>query len=182
MERRQEEAEETGVKETKERSKLPVVRELCGEAEADAAARVCKRAFNHVQVPQFGYMVSFNDEEVSCRVHRAFSSWVHLVLVLVRLSLAGECAYVQLLVVTQCYSVVACHPETGAIIGSNYLDQRGQVASIGPISVDPDVDASGVGRALMNAAIGLSLSCVCRLRACVRAWRACVRGVRACAD
>ena len=41
----------------------------------------------------------------------------------------------------------------GTILGSNYLDQRGPIAGVGPISVDPEAQNSGVGRRLMEAVI-----------------------------
>jgi GNAT superfamily N-acetyltransferase len=41
----------------------------------------------------------------------------------------------------------------GKILGSNYLDQRGPIAGVGPISVDPEAQNSGVGRRLMEAVI-----------------------------
>jgi len=41
----------------------------------------------------------------------------------------------------------------GKILGSNYLDQRGPIAGVGPISVDPDAQNSGVGRRLMEAVV-----------------------------
>jgi predicted N-acetyltransferase YhbS len=41
----------------------------------------------------------------------------------------------------------------GRIIGSNFLDQRGPVAGVGPITVDPDAQASGIGRSLMHAVL-----------------------------
>jgi hypothetical protein len=50
------------------------VRPLRGLEEADEAARVCKRAFNRIQEPQFGRLVSFPDEALSCRAHRYFAS------------------------------------------------------------------------------------------------------------
>jgi hypothetical protein len=50
------------------------VRPLRGLEEADQAARVCKRAFNRIQEPQFGRLVSFPDEEKTCRAHRYFAS------------------------------------------------------------------------------------------------------------
>jgi hypothetical protein len=53
-----------------------VVRELRGAEETDEAAKVCKRAFNQVQVPALGRMVSFHDEGLSCRAFRTFASWV----------------------------------------------------------------------------------------------------------
>ena len=39
----------------------------------------------------------------------------------------------------------------GRIIGSNFLDERGPVRGVGPITVDPAVQERGVGRSLMEA-------------------------------
>lgn len=41
----------------------------------------------------------------------------------------------------------------GRVVGSNFLDERGPVRGVGPITVDPAVQARGVGRALMQAVI-----------------------------
>jgi GNAT superfamily N-acetyltransferase len=41
----------------------------------------------------------------------------------------------------------------GRILGSNFLDERGPVRGVGPITVAPDVQAAGVGRRLMEAVI-----------------------------
>jgi predicted N-acetyltransferase YhbS len=41
----------------------------------------------------------------------------------------------------------------GRIAGSNFLDERGPVRGLGPITVDPGVQNVGVGRRLMEAAI-----------------------------
>ena len=41
----------------------------------------------------------------------------------------------------------------GRVVGSNFLDERGPVRGVGPITVDPDAQAAGVGRLLMEAAI-----------------------------
>ncbi len=38
----------------------------------------------------------------------------------------------------------------GRIAGSNFLDERAPIAGIGPISVDPEVQNSGAGRAMMQ--------------------------------
>lgn len=46
------------------------------------------------------------------------------------------------------YGVVA--EVDGQIAGSNFLDERGSVAGLGPISVDPAEQNSGVGRLLMQ--------------------------------
>ena len=44
----------------------------------------------------------------------------------------------------------------GAIVGSAFIDERGPIAGIGPVVVDPDAQDEGVGRALMEAAIARS--------------------------
>ncbi|MFD2091427.1 GNAT family N-acetyltransferase [Blastococcus deserti] len=41
----------------------------------------------------------------------------------------------------------------GRVVGSNFLDVRSPVAGVGPITVDPDAQASGVGRLLMGAVL-----------------------------
>jgi GNAT superfamily N-acetyltransferase len=47
------------------------------------------------------------------------------------------------------YGVVA--EEDGRIVGSSFLDQRGTIMGIGPVSVDPGAQNRGVGRRLMEA-------------------------------
>jgi ribosomal protein S18 acetylase RimI-like enzyme len=44
----------------------------------------------------------------------------------------------------------------GRIVGSNFADERGSVRGVGPITVDPDVQESGVGRRLMEAVMDRS--------------------------
>jgi predicted N-acetyltransferase YhbS len=46
------------------------------------------------------------------------------------------------------YGIVA--ELNGRIAGSNFMDERSAIAGIGPISVDPDVQNSGAGRAMMR--------------------------------
>jgi GNAT superfamily N-acetyltransferase len=41
----------------------------------------------------------------------------------------------------------------GRIIGSNFLDERGPIRGVGPITIDPEAQGRGVGRRLMEAAI-----------------------------
>ena len=41
----------------------------------------------------------------------------------------------------------------GRVVGSNFLDERGPVRGVGPITVDPDTQAAGIGRLLMEAVI-----------------------------
>src|SRR5262245_32517149 len=47
------------------------------------------------------------------------------------------------------YAVVA--EVEGRIVGSNFLDERSTIAGLGPITVDPAVQNSGIGRRLMEA-------------------------------
>jgi predicted N-acetyltransferase YhbS len=49
------------------------------------------------------------------------------------------------------YSVVA--ESGGSIVGSNFMDERGSIAGIGPITVDPSSQDQGIGRRLMLAAL-----------------------------
>jgi predicted N-acetyltransferase YhbS len=51
----------------------------------------------------------------------------------------------------QVYGVVA--EVDGAIVGSNFLDERSPVAGVGPITIDPQVQDHGVGRRLMQAVL-----------------------------
>ena len=46
------------------------------------------------------------------------------------------------------YSVVV--EDNGRIVGSNFLDERSHVAGVGPITIDPDVQNRGIGKALME--------------------------------
>ncbi|HET7599625.1 MAG TPA: GNAT family N-acetyltransferase [Gemmatimonadales bacterium] len=41
----------------------------------------------------------------------------------------------------------------GRVVGSNFLDERDPIRGLGPITVDPQVQARGVGRRLMRAAL-----------------------------
>jgi len=41
----------------------------------------------------------------------------------------------------------------GRIVGSNFLDERNPIGGVGPVTVDPDVQNAGVGRALMDAVL-----------------------------
>jgi predicted N-acetyltransferase YhbS len=49
------------------------------------------------------------------------------------------------------YGVVA--ERDGRPVGSNFLDERSQIAGVGPITVDPGVQNGGVGRQLMQAVL-----------------------------
>jgi predicted N-acetyltransferase YhbS len=52
------------------------------------------------------------------------------------------------------WGVVAEHE--GRVIGSNFVDERGPVRGVGPITVDPQAQQRGVGRALMTAVLDRS--------------------------
>ncbi len=41
----------------------------------------------------------------------------------------------------------------GRVVGSNFLDERSAIAGVGPITVDPAIQDSGVGRKLMQAVL-----------------------------
>jgi GNAT superfamily N-acetyltransferase len=41
----------------------------------------------------------------------------------------------------------------GRIVGSNFLDERGSITGVGPITVDPKAQGHGIGRRLMEAVI-----------------------------
>ena len=49
------------------------------------------------------------------------------------------------------YSVVA--EQEGKVVGSNFLDERGPIAGVGPITVDPASQNQTVGRRLMSAVL-----------------------------
>ncbi len=51
----------------------------------------------------------------------------------------------------QFYGVVA--ELDGRVVGSNFLDERASVSGLGPITVDPDVQDSSIGRQLMEHAL-----------------------------
>jgi GNAT superfamily N-acetyltransferase len=49
------------------------------------------------------------------------------------------------------FDVVA--EQDGRIVGSNFMDERGPIYGIGPISIAPDAQDEGLGRSLMQAAL-----------------------------
>jgi GNAT superfamily N-acetyltransferase len=58
------------------------------------------------------------------------------------------------------YCVVA--ESGGQILGSNCLDERSAIAGVGPITIDPEVQNKGVGRALMDAVLARSVERGCQ--------------------
>jgi predicted N-acetyltransferase YhbS len=97
------------------------------QGDVPETARVCMEAFNTLHYKNLGHL-DFGLFESALGFHQALASHPKV------------------------YGVVARDAE-GRIVGSNFLDQRGEVASVGPISVDPNTQATGVGRALMQAVI-----------------------------
>jgi predicted N-acetyltransferase YhbS len=57
----------------------------------------------------------------------------------------------QLIAHPRFFGVVAEHDD--ALVGSNFLDERSMIFSVGPITVEPRVQDSQIGRALMTAAL-----------------------------
>ena len=48
----------------------------------------------------------------------------------------------------ECYSVVA--EREGVVVGSNFLDERSTIFGVGPITIAPTAQDSGIGRSLMQ--------------------------------
>jgi predicted N-acetyltransferase YhbS len=95
-------------------------------------ARVCREAFNTLHAKHLGRYLDFGLLESALGYHHSLASHPRV------------------------YGVVARDAE-GNVLGSNFLDQRCEVASVGPISVDPHTQATGVGRVLMQAVIDKGL-------------------------
>lgn len=47
----------------------------------------------------------------------------------------------------------------GRLVGTSFLDERGQVRAIGPVSVDPEIQTRGVGRRLTSALLERARDC-----------------------
>ncbi len=91
--------------------------------DADAAGRICHRAFTAIAAAH-GFPSDFPAPEM------------------------GIGLMTMLLAHPGFYSVVA--EREGRIVGSNFLDERSVIAGVGPITVDPDVQDGGIGRLLMR--------------------------------
>ena len=91
--------------------------------DAKAAGRICHQAFTAI-ASQHGFPSDFPAPEIG------------IGLLTMLLSHPGF------------YSVVA--ERDGAIVGSNFLDERSPIAGVGPITVDPAVQNDGLGRLLMQ--------------------------------
>jgi predicted N-acetyltransferase YhbS len=55
------------------------------------------------------------------------------------------------------YGIVA--EQDGRILGSNFLDERSPIAGVGPITVDPAAQNTGIGRRLMGMVIERAVAC-----------------------
>src|SRR5689334_10570719 len=51
------------------------------------------------------------------------------------------------------WGVLAVRESDGKIVGCNFLNERNSVPGVGPICVDPTLQASGIGKRLMQAVI-----------------------------
>ena len=91
--------------------------------DAEACGQICHRAFTGVATAH-GYPSDFPSPEIGIGVMTM---------------LLGHPGF---------YSVVA--EREGTIVGSNFLDERSPIAGVGPITVDPTVQESGIGRLLMQ--------------------------------
>lgn len=58
------------------------------------------------------------------------------------------------------FSVVA--ERDGTVVGSNFLDERCTIFSVGPVTVEPDVQDHGIGRALMASVLDESAARLAR--------------------
>ncbi len=59
-------------------------------------------------------------------------------------------------VLKRSYGVVA--EREGRVLGSNFLSETDEVSAVGPISVDPEIQESGIGRQLMQAVLDRAAS------------------------
>jgi GNAT superfamily N-acetyltransferase len=107
----------------------PVVVRKARPEDAPACGRICYEAFTKISTDH-GFPPDFPSVEVAAGV----------------LSMMfGHPSF---------YCVVA--ESDGQILGSNCLDERSAIAGVGPITIDPEVQNKGVGRALMEAALARS--------------------------
>lgn len=94
--------------------------------DADLCGRICYAAFSRINA-QHNFPCDFPSEEHAVHAIRMMFS------------------------VPGLYAIVA--EIDGRIVGSNVLDERAIIHGIGPITVDPDIQNSGIGRKLMQAVL-----------------------------
>ena len=91
--------------------------------DADACGRICHDAFASI-AEKHGFPKDFPSSEVAAGLMSALLSHPRF------------------------YSVIA--ERDGDVLGSNFLDERGVITGVGPITVDPEAQDAGVGRLLMQ--------------------------------
>jgi len=92
-------------------------------ADVTAAGAICHDAFRAI-AERHNFPPDFPDRDVATGLLRELSAWPGI------------------------YGVVALLD--GRMAGSNFVDERAPIVGLGPITVDPTVQNSGVGRALMQ--------------------------------
>jgi GNAT superfamily N-acetyltransferase len=102
---------------------MPIELRLGTPQDADDAGRICHEAFTAIATAH-GFSSDFPVPEISIGL------------------------MTMLLAHPGFYSVVA--QREGRIVGSNFLDERGPIAGVGPITVDPSAQDAGIGRLLMQ--------------------------------
>ena len=107
----------------------PVTVRRAQPEEAVICARICYEAFSKIN-REHGFPCDFPSAEAPVGVLSSTFSHPHF------------------------YCVVA--ESEGRIVGCNCLDERGAIAGVGPITIDPAVQNRGVGRQLMQAVIDRS--------------------------
>jgi len=90
--------------------------------DAPELGRICYEAFNSIS-SKHGYPCDFPSAQIATEVMRGLLSHPKV------------------------YSVVA--ESGGKVLGSNFLDERATITGVGPITVDPAHQNSGIGRELM---------------------------------
>jgi GNAT superfamily N-acetyltransferase len=91
--------------------------------DAEELGRICFEAFRAI-AERHNFPPDFPSPEIAATVLSSLISHPHI------------------------YGVVA--EKEGKLLGSNFLDERSQIAGVGPITIDPNSQNAGVGRRLMN--------------------------------
>jgi len=92
-------------------------------ADVTAAGAICHDAFRAI-AERHNFPPDFPDSDVATGLLRELTAWPGI------------------------YGIVALLD--GRVAGSNFVDERAPIVGLGPITVDPTVQNSGVGRALMQ--------------------------------
>ncbi len=94
--------------------------------DAEACGRICYEAFKNI-ADRHNFRPDFPSLEFAVQLARGYQAS------------------------PQIYAIVA--ESDGQILGSNYLWEYDEIRAVGPVSVDPNIQAKGVGRKLMEAVI-----------------------------